>query len=100
MTWAGISGDGTVAGFTSISIVPSSMAAKGFGRSKPYLTAVISLEDGPSIAARLELSGSADLDSVYVGMPVTAEFLAENEGEEKRVTLVFRPKQATDPRSA
>ena len=89
MTWAELQGDGTVAGVTSIAIVPAAMAAKGFGRDNPYVTAIVNLKEGPSVTARIEMGGTSD--AAHVGMAVRADFLEEAGGDDKVVTLVFRP---------
>ena len=86
MAWAELGGEGTVVGFTSITIVPTAMAARGFGRDRPYLTGLVALKDGPNVATRIE----ATEDAVSVGTPVRADFLEESDGDRKRVTLVFR----------
>ena len=88
MAWKQLDGDATVIGFTSVAIVSSGMAARGFGHDNPYLTAIVAFREGPNIAARIEVGETEDLESsAYVGMPVRADFL----DEEERVTLVFRP---------
>ena len=87
-----LSGDGRVAGITSIYIVPSAMAAKGYGRKKPYATGVVALKEGPSVTARIELPEDPGVElQGRVGMLVKAAFEDESDGEESRVTLVFRP---------
>jgi len=92
MSWAELSGKGKVIGMTSVAIAPSAMVERGFGRDNPYVTAIVSLDDGPSIAARIEGVDANDLpDSVSIGMAVVADFLEETVDEEKRATLVFRP---------
>ena len=92
MTVAELSGRGRVVGITSITIVPSAMAAKGYGRKRPYVTGVIALDEGPGLTARIELSEDDGLQiEDRVGMPVVADFEDEGEGDERRVTLVFRP---------
>ena len=92
MSWAELGGKGTVIGFTSIAIVPADMAARGFGCDNPYVTAVVAMEEGTAITARIDLAGAADDErSVHVGMAMRADFQEEAFGEEKGVTLVFRP---------
>ena len=88
MEWSELAGEGKVVGLTSIAIVPAAMAAKGFGRDRPYLTGVVALREGPSLAARLAVADGAGLE---VGAPVRADFVEEGEGEDHSVTLVFRP---------
>ena len=41
MGWAELSGRGRVTGLTSVAIVPSAMAERGFGRGNPYVTAIV-----------------------------------------------------------
>ena len=86
MAWAELRGEGTVVGFTSIAVVPTAMAARGFGRDRPYLTGLVALKDGPNVAARIEAAG----DAASVGTPVRADFIEESDGDRKKVTLVFR----------
>lgn len=91
MVWLELSGKGTVIGFTSITIVPTPMAAKGYGRDNPYLTAVVQTEEGPGITALLDGIDASDPASTSVGMAVVADFKEEAQGEESAVSLVFRP---------
>ena len=91
MGWQELSGKGKVVGYTSITIVPTGMAAKGYGRDKPYWSAVVQTEEGPGITAMLEGVDASDPSAVSVGMPVVAGFNQEGEGEEASVSLVFRP---------
>jgi uncharacterized OB-fold protein len=93
MEWAELRGEGTVIGFTNVAIAPSVMAAKGYGRDTPYVTAIVALKEGPTVAARIEAAdaGGAGQD-VRVGMPVRADFLKEPDGKDRRHTLVFKPR--------
>ncbi|MDP6403052.1 MAG: OB-fold domain-containing protein [SAR202 cluster bacterium] len=92
LAWEELGGAGTILGFTSITISPTAMAAKGYGRDKPYLTAIVALDEGPSTTARIEVDSTEDLEkSIHVGMAVRADFVEETEGEDMKVTLVFRP---------
>ena len=91
MGWRELSGKGKVVGYTAITIVPTGMAAKGYGRDNPYLSAVVQTEEGPGITAMLEGIDATDPSAVSVGMPVVAGFKEEGEGEEANVSLVFRP---------
>ena len=92
MTVEDLSGRGCVVGITSITIAPSAMAAKGYGRKRPYVTGVVALDEGPGLTARIELSQDDGLRiEERVGMPVVADFEEEGEGDERSVTLVFRP---------
>ena len=92
MGWAELSGAGRVTGLTSVAIVPPAMAERGFGRGNPYVTAIVRLDDGPSVAARIEGVDTAALPvGVSVGAAVVADFLEEDDGGETRTVLVFRP---------
>ena len=92
LAWEELGGAGTILGFTSITISPTAMAAKGYGRDKPYLTAIVALDEGPSTTARIKVDATEDLEkSIHVGMAVKAGFVEETEGEDTKVTLVFRP---------
>jgi uncharacterized OB-fold protein len=86
-------GDGTIVGFTSVSVPGPAMAAKGHDRDNPYVTALITLSEGPGIAARVAAPDPASPDGgVHVGMPVTADFVEESNGDQATVTLVFKPR--------
>ncbi len=91
MGWEELKGRGKVLGFTSIAIVPTAMAARGYGRDNPYVTAVVQMEEGPSVTALLEGVDPRAPESTWVGMPVVAEFKKGGQGEERKVTLVFKP---------
>jgi len=86
-------GEGTVAGFASVSVPGPTMADRGHGRDNPYMTALITLSEGPGVTARIAAPNPASPDGgVRVGMPVTADFASEGDGEEATVTLVFKPR--------
>ncbi len=91
MTLEELSGQGKLAGFTSISIVPTAMAQEGYGREKPYLTGVVALAEGPRIAARLVDMDADKPQEVKIGTNLQAVFQdTEHEGQ-KRVVLAFGP---------
>jgi uncharacterized OB-fold protein len=91
MTLEEMSGRGTLAGFTSISIVSTAMAQEGYGREKPYLTGVVALTEGPRIAARLVEMDATKPHEIKVGTSLQAMFQhTEHEGQ-KRVVLTFCP---------
>lgn len=91
MTLEELSGRGTLAGFTSINIVPTAMAQEGYGRDKPYLTGVVALVEGPRIATRLADMDASKPQEVKIGTSLQVVFQdTEHEGQ-KRVTLAFGP---------
>ena len=84
------SGEGAVTGFTSVFVPGPDMAAKGYGRRNPYVAALVTLVEGPGVAARVAAPDPTAPDGgVRVGMPVKADFVAE--GDDESVSLVFRP---------
>lgn len=90
MEWVELSGEGVLVAFSSIFVVPAAMAQQGYGPDRPLVSGFVALKEGPTVPARIE--GPAH--EVRVGMPVKADFLEESSGEEKQVTLVFRPAQS------
>ena len=91
MEWTQLQGEGTVIGSTAIAVVPTAMAAQGFGRGNPYVSAVIELKEGPVVTARVHTADTGEGSRVEVGTRVTADFVEEPVGDGKRLTLVFRP---------
>ena len=90
MEAADFSGEGTVAGFTSVFVPGPDMASKGYGKRNPYVAALVTLAEGPGVAARIAAPDpSAPDGGVHVGMPVKADFTRE--GNEEPAALVFRP---------
>ena len=92
MAWHEIEGQGTVIGLTSIAVAPAAMAERGYGRDNRYVTAVVALKEGPSVAARIEIEGDECKDTASaVGAQVKAHFVEETVCEKTKTTLVFRP---------
>lgn len=87
MEWVELSGKGTLTAFTSIAVPPVAMARRGYGRDKPYVSGFVALKEGPTIPARIDCAAKL----ARVGMALEAEFVEESAGEEKHLTLVFRP---------
>lgn len=54
MQWTPMTGTGRLIAFTCIAIGPPWMAARGYDREHPYCSAVIELDEGPRLAARIE----------------------------------------------
>ena len=82
------SGEGVVAGFTSVYVPGPDMAAKGYGKRNPYVAALVTLVEGPGVAARVAAPDPELPDGgVHVGKRVVADFVSEGED----IVLVFRP---------
>jgi uncharacterized OB-fold protein len=90
LEWIELSGTGKIAAFTSIYISPTFMIVQGYGRDAPYLTGIIELDEGPKISARLIGLDASQPQVDWIGNRVSATFLKQGEGEEKKTVLAFR----------
>jgi len=86
--WAELKGTGKLGAFTVIYVVPTAMAEQGYGRDRPYVSAVVELDEGPRLAARLVGVDTAAPEKIKLGLPVRAEFEEAATGGRR---LVFRP---------
>ena len=89
MEWVEMSGEGKLAAFTAVYIGPTAMIEAGYDRTKPYLTGVVQLEEGPMISAQILGLDAARPDVSAIGTPLTASFIERGEAEEKRAFLAF-----------
>ena len=87
MEWAELKGTGKLGAFTVIYVAPTAMVQKGYGRNRPYVSAVVELDEGPRLAAQLVGVDAAAPEKIKLGLPVRAEF--EDAGDEG-MRLVFR----------
>ena len=53
MEWVELSGKGKLAAFTAVFIGPTAMVQAGYDRTKPYMTGVVQLAEGPMISAQI-----------------------------------------------
>ena len=86
--WKELSGKGTLQSFTVIHI-----AGTRYADDVPYIVAIVKLEEGPSICARLIDADPLKPEAIHVGDSVMADFV-EGTGptpEAPRKRLVFRP---------
>ncbi|MDA1128059.1 MAG: OB-fold domain-containing protein [Chloroflexi bacterium] len=74
--------------FTCISIVPVSMAAKGYGRDKPYCSGIVTLEEGPRISARISGVDGANPQNIKNGMDVVLDVA---DLDEESPSVAFKP---------
>lgn len=88
MEWHELSGAGTLSTFTCISVAPAALEAKGYGRRQPYCTGIVTLAEGPRIAARIVGVDAANPQQIRTGMALTLD-LTELDPEEPG--LAFRP---------
>ena len=88
MEWHQFSGKAKLETFTCISIVPVAMAAKGYGRDKPYCCGIVTLEEGPRISARITGVDGSNPQSIKTGMDVVLDL---EDLDEESPSVAFRP---------
>lgn len=93
LEWRQLSGRGRLAAFTSIYIAPSAMSAAGYGREHPYLVAIVELEEGPKISARLLGLDAAQPEQITVGIPLQADFGPDAAEAITAGAMAFRPEE-------
>lgn len=85
-----LSGKGILAAFSVIYIANTAMLQAGYDRKNPYCTAVVKLDEGPSICAQLLGADLAHPEAIRIGTPVTATFIDRGEGEATKTFLGFQ----------
>ncbi len=90
MEWVELSGDGTLAAFTAVFIGPTAMVEAGYDRTKPYMSGVVQLAEGPMISAQILGLDAAHPDVNVIGTPLTVQFIQRGEGETQRTALAFQ----------
>ena len=88
MEWHPFSGKAKLSTFTCISIVPVSMAAKGYGRDNPYCTGIVSLEEGPRISALIKGIDGTNPQRIKTGIDLV---LDTDNLDEESPALAFKP---------
>ena len=88
-----LTGEGRIAGFTSIAIAPTFMIQQGIGRDNPYLTGIVQLAEGPSISGRLVGMDATRVEEIAIGTPVSVVFLQHMQDDQRRVMLAFQRKE-------
>lgn len=86
--WYEFSGKARLSTFTCISIVPASMAKKGYGRDNPYCTGIVTLEEGPRASARITGVDATNPQTIKTDMELVLD-LEDLDAEDP--SLVFRP---------
>ena len=86
--WYEFSGKGRLSTFTCISIVPVFMGQRGFGRDKPYCTAIVTLAEGPRISALVVGVDAGNPQNIQTDMNLVLD-VSELDLEKPAVT--FRP---------
>lgn len=91
MRWAPIEGTGRLLAFTCISIGPPSMVAQGFNRDRPYCSAVVELDEGPRVVARIEGVDAQHPEGIQIGMRLVAQLGEHGPSEDAPAPLIFAP---------
>lgn len=86
--WKNLSGKGTLRSFTVIHI-----AGTSYADDVPYIVAIVKLDEGPSICARLLGVDPLKPKEIHVGAAVTADFkeIRSLTSDETIKRLIFRP---------
>ena len=90
LEWIEMSGQGTLAAFSSVFIGPSAMNAEGYDRNNPYCAGIVELAEGVKISARVLGLDAKHPTNITIGTPLTVEFLDKGEGEQKKTVLAFK----------
>ena len=86
--WFQFSGKGRLSTFTCISIVPSHMGEKGYGRNNPYCTGIVTLEEGPRIAGLIRGVDASNPQNIKTETEMVLDL---EDLDPERPALAFRP---------
>lgn len=89
MEWVELSGKGKLAAFTAVYIGPTAMIEAGYDRTRPYMTGIVQLDEGPMISAQILGLDAAQPDVNAIGTPLTVSFIERGEGDAARTFLAF-----------
>lgn len=90
MEWVEAPEKGTLAAFTVVHIAPTAMIEAGYGRKNPYISGIVTLENGLSISAQILGLDTTQPEMIKIGTPLKAEYIERGEEEEKKSFLAFR----------
>ncbi|MFW9809265.1 MAG: Zn-ribbon domain-containing OB-fold protein [Candidatus Thorarchaeota archaeon] len=83
MEWTDVSGNGKLVSFTVIHIAPDA-----FAEEAPYYVAIVELEEGTRVSARLLGFDPLKPQEVKLGIPLKIDY---EKGKSGRTYLAFRP---------
>jgi uncharacterized OB-fold protein len=83
MEWAEVSGKGKLVSFTVIHIAPDE-----FAEEVPYYVAIVELDEGTRVSARLLGFDPLKPEEVTLGVPVTLDY---EKGKSGKTYLAFKP---------
>jgi uncharacterized OB-fold protein len=87
LAWIETTGRGALAAYTAIAIGPAAMQAAGYTRENPYVSGLVTLEEGPTISALILGVDARHPESIRIGQPLVAGY----EPIGGRTVLAFRP---------
>jgi len=91
MQWTPMAGTGRLLAFTCIAIGPPWMAALGYDREHPYCSAVIELDEGPRVVARIEGVDTNRPENIRIGTRLVLRQDASDGGDDAPACLIFTP---------
>jgi uncharacterized OB-fold protein len=91
LEWVEVKGTGRLVAFTCIAIAPPFMMLQGYGRKRPYISAVVALDEGGRVDARLEKIDPWHPESIRIGMPLRATFIHRRDAAVPETYLAFEP---------
>lgn len=83
MNWAEVSGKGKLVSFTVIHIAPDA-----FAEEAPYIIAIVELEEGTRVSARLLGFDPLKPEEIVLGIPVILDY---EKGKSGKTYLAFKP---------
>jgi len=89
MVWEQVGGKGKLIAFTTVHIATTAMIEAGYGRTNPYCTGIVQLDEGPAISAQILGVDPAKPEQIEIGTPVRVAFVQRGEGEKARTYLAF-----------
>lgn len=89
MEWVELSGKGRLVAFTAVYIGTTPMVEAGYDRTNPYVSGIVELAEGPRFSAQITGVDGAHPESIQIGQPLTAGFVARGEGEAQYMHLIF-----------
>jgi uncharacterized OB-fold protein len=96
LEWVEHSGQGRLAAFTCIRIVPPTMQVWGYDRQNPYCSGVVELEEGGRVVAVIDDVDPKRPEEIMVGMPLTVKYRHRGEEESVQTMLAFTPISSRD----
>ena len=100
LEWAELSGRGRLEAFTIIHVAPSWMHAEGYSRERPYVSAIVHLEEGPAISAQIVGEDPPDTVRLQPGTPLRAKFIRRDGRQEAVLAFELTTDAARQGRGA